>query len=71
LPRPFRPAAIERSPVNESDYPCLSDVRDGLKRHGMLDRFGIAFLHSHFDLQPGEVCLEETDDQNRMLVLAR
>ena len=55
-------------PVSESDYACLSDVRDALKRHGMLDRFGVALLHSHFDLDPDEVWLEETDDDTRTLV---
>ena len=58
----------DTAPVSESDYDCLADLRDVLKQHGMLDRFGVALLHTHFDLQPDEIWLEESDDTGRMLI---
>lgn len=58
----------DTAPVNEADYACIRDVRDALQRHNMLDRFGLALLHTHFDLQPDEVWLEETDTSNRQLI---
>lgn len=58
----------DTTPINEGDFDCLHEVRDVLKRHGMLDRFGIALLHSHFDLGANEVWLEECDEENRVLI---
>jgi len=37
-------------PVNDGDTDCLVEIREVLRRHGKLDRFGVALLHSHFDL---------------------
>lgn len=58
------------APVNDSDFGCLSEVRDVLQRHGMQDRFGVALLHKHFDLEPGEMLVEQTDKENRTLVIS-
>lgn len=55
-------------PVGEADFECLRDIREVLKRHGALDRFGVALLHSHFNLNSDEVWLEECDEENRILV---
>jgi hypothetical protein len=54
-------------PVNEADSECLSEVRDVLRRHGKLDRFGIALLHSHFAISDDEILLEVTDADARTL----
>lgn len=56
-------------PVNESDAPCLAEIREVLARHGQLHRFGIALLHSHFELGPDEVLLESSDEEERTLTL--
>jgi len=56
-------------PINDHDLDCLAEVRDVLKKFGKQDRFGVALLHKHFDLQPGEVLLEETDVTTRMSTL--
>jgi hypothetical protein len=37
-------------PLDESDLPCLADVREVLRKYGNLERFGIALLHSHFSM---------------------
>jgi len=56
-------------PVNNSDSKCMEEVRDVLKRHNRLDRFGLALLHKHFDLQDDEVMLEKYFEDDRTLVL--
>lgn len=56
-------------PLNASDYECLAEVRDVLKRYNSIDRFGVALLHSHFALAEDEVMLETSDDASRTLML--
>jgi len=56
-------------PVNEGDADCLLEVRNVLKKHGKLDRFGVALLHSHFDLARDEAMLETCDEESRTLTL--
>ena len=56
-------------PLNDDDTDCLIEIRHVLKKHGMLDRFGIALLHSHFDLANDEIMLESTEeDDSRTLI---
>ena len=52
--------------INESDYGCMAEVRDVLRKHGKQTRLGIALLHKHFDLRKGEVLVETTDPVNRV-----
>ncbi len=56
-------------PMNDKDSECLAAVRDVLKAHGMLNRFGVALLHKHFDLSEDEILLETSDNAARTLVL--
>ncbi len=60
----------EVTPVGEMDVPCLAEVREVLKRHGMQERFGVALLHKHFDLEPGEMLVEQTDKAARTLTIS-
>lgn len=61
---------IEKTPpVSETDHACLSEIRDVLRKHDMQNRFGVALLHSHFDLEDGEILLEEEYPDERKLVL--
>jgi hypothetical protein len=53
-------------PVNPSDYACLAEVREVLKKHGKSARFGISLLHKHFDIGNDEVLLENTDRETRV-----
>lgn len=56
-------------PVNEGDHACLLELREVLRKYGQQDRFGVALLHSHFDLEEDEVMLETSDHSNRSLHL--
>lgn len=58
----------EVKPVDDDDAECLSEIRDILKRHGKLDRFGVALLHSHFDIGEDEIMLETNDEKSRTLI---
>jgi hypothetical protein len=53
-------------PVSEEDYEVLGELREVLLRRGYANRFGVCLLHKHFDLQPGEVALEESDEVARV-----
>jgi hypothetical protein len=55
-------------PLNDGDSDCLVEIREVLKKHGKLDRFGVALLHSHFKLAADEVMLETTDEESRTLI---
>lgn len=52
-------------PISDDDYEVLKELREVLLRRGYQDRFGICLLHKHFDLQPGEAALEESDESAR------
>lgn len=56
-------------PVNESDFECLEEVRAVLGRWGRLERFGVALLHKHFDMEPDEVLVEYSDPVSRELFI--
>lgn len=59
----------EVEPINDGDLDCLAEVRQVLKRHGKQERFGIALLHKHFEMYDGEILVEETDVQGRVLTI--
>ena len=43
---------VER--LSESDQACFDDIREALRKHGKLQRFGVTLLHSHFPVQDDE-----------------
>lgn len=51
--------------LHDDDMECLEELRSVLEKHDRLDRFGIALLHKHFDLQSNEILVEETDEEQR------
>ena len=53
-------------PIGDEDYDVLEELRQVLLRRGYQNRFGICLLHKHFDLQPGEAALEESDEDVRV-----
>lgn len=59
----------EVEPLHEADYDCLTEVRDVLKKHGKQQRFGVALLHKHFDMDEDEILVEHTDVANRVLTI--
>jgi hypothetical protein len=60
----------EVEPINATDSDCLTEIRDVLMKHGKLERFGVALLHSHFPLGDDEIMLETADPTSRTLTLA-
>lgn len=56
-------------PINDEDLDCLAEVSAVLKRHGKRERFGVALLHKHFDMQADEQLVEHTDVVGRVLTI--
>ena len=56
-------------PINIGDTECLLEIRNVLKKHGKMDRLGVALLHSHFDMSNDEIMLESSNDETRTLVI--
>lgn len=50
---------------SDTDKECLAEIRDILKKHGNLNRFGISLLHNHFEVGEDEFLLETTDEKRR------
>lgn len=63
------PVIEDVQPISEQDLECLHEVREVLKKHSRLQRFGVALLHKHFDLQEGEVLVETTDEVAREQII--
>jgi hypothetical protein len=59
--------AVEPIEGVPDDDACLSELRDVLLKHGAANRFGIALLHRHFELEPNEVLVERCDPAARTL----
>ncbi|MEW7006757.1 hypothetical protein [Lentilitoribacter sp. EG35] len=57
-------------PIGETDHAVFSEIKDVLKRHNALDRFGMFLVHKHFELSENEYVLEETDEENRLQTLS-
>ncbi len=59
------PDITEVEPLGPDDSDLVADLHAVLKKHGVLSRFGITLLHTHFALDEDEVILEETDAVSR------
>lgn len=55
-------------PLNDGDTDCFVEIREVLRKYDKLERFGVALLHSHFDLADDEIMLESSDEESRTLV---
>ena len=53
--------------LDEDDVTCLTAVAAVLKKYGKEWRFGVNFLHSHFDLRDDEVLVETSDPRDQSL----
>lgn len=56
-------------PLNESDAPCLEEIRRVLEKHGRLERLGVTLLHRHFEVADDEIMVEEINFGDRTLVV--
>lgn len=63
------PQHRELEPLGQADHACVSEIRDVLNKHGLLDRFGLTLLHDHFDIAPDEILVETCDHESRTLTL--
>lgn len=59
----------DAAPLDETDYACFAALRDVLKQHDKLDRFGVMLLHSHFPVNEGETFLETCCSETRSMSL--
>ena len=51
--------------IDDSDAPCLEEIRLVLEKYNCLNRFGVSLLHSHFQVAEDEMLLETTDPAKR------
>ena len=51
------------------DQPIFDEIKAVLERHNAQSRFGVCLLHRHFDVNEGEMLLEECDAENRTLTI--
>lgn len=65
--RPLLPDISDVVPLGPQDQACIEEIRDVLRRHGALQRFGLMLLHRHFDLTDDEVLVESVDVKNRII----
>jgi hypothetical protein len=61
------PTIEEAGQLTDADGVCLDEIREVLRRHNAMSRFGVCLLHQHFDLTPDEVLVESCDEETRTL----
>ena len=66
MPQPL-PSIEDVKEFGPEDVACVEEIRDVLRRHGALQRFGITLLHRHFELTPDEVLVESVDVEHRVI----
>jgi len=59
----------ETQDFTAEDSACFAEVRDVLKKYGVLDKYGVSLIHKHFDIDSDECLLEHTDIENRTLTI--
>ncbi|WP_457492368.1 hypothetical protein [Tardiphaga sp. P5_C7] len=55
------------APLSADDDACLQELREVLRKHGRLDRFGVTLLHQQFPIEENEVLVETSDSDPREL----
>lgn len=63
------PVIDDVTPLDNSDEACMEEIRDVLKRHRKLDRFGLTLLHQHFPVNEGEILVETCNPKTRELYM--
>lgn len=56
----------DMEPISETDFDVLKEIREVIFKHGYEDRFGVCLVHKHFEILPGEIALETSDDEARV-----
>lgn len=57
------------APIGSEDHQVLKELRAVILKHKYENRFGVALLHKHFELDAGEVLMEKTDVERRTSTL--
>ena len=65
----FLPAGEKVEPLSQQDKECFKEIRDILKKHNKLERFGVTLLHKHFDIADDEMLVENIDEENRTQII--
>jgi hypothetical protein len=55
------------APLSSHDSACIAEIREVLRRHGALHRFGLTLLHRHFEFADDEVLVETIDIKSRVI----
>ena len=63
------PHIDEVAPLSQEDEVCLKEIKEVLRKHNRLQRFGVSLLHEHFPVGDGEVLMESCDAKNRILTI--
>lgn len=58
---PALPHIDDLIPFSTEDEACLAEMKEVLRRHGKLGRFGLSLMHNHFEVADDEMLLEECD----------
>jgi hypothetical protein len=53
-----------------NDAECFAEIRDVLKKFGLLEKYGISLIHRHFDIAEDECLVEKVDADARTLTVA-
>jgi hypothetical protein len=63
------PDFSEVVPKSAADDACFEEVREVLRKHGALSRFGVCLLHEHFAVSGEEILIEHVDSEARTMTL--
>ncbi len=66
---PPLPRFDELQGLDDTDRACMGEIREVLRKYGKIERFGLQFLHRHFDVGPEEILVERSDPDARSMVL--
>lgn len=62
------PDIEEVSPLSERDEACFREIKEILRQHDSLRRFGLCLLHEHFQTSDDEILVEVCDPETRTLI---
>ncbi|OJJ19989.1 hypothetical protein BKI52_16060 [marine bacterium AO1-C] len=50
---------------SQEDEALFKEIKEVLKKYGVLDKFGITLLHTHFPVKKGEVMVEHYNPEDK------
>ncbi|HAS43800.1 MAG TPA: hypothetical protein DCS93_25185, partial [Microscillaceae bacterium] len=50
---------------SKEDEALFKEIKEVLKKYGVLDKFGITLLHTHFPVKKGEVMVEHYNPEDK------